>query len=278
MCTAQGSYSHAEGGFAKAISSCSHAEGEDTEIRTSAGHVQGKYNVIDNNGILLDIVGNGTENARGNAEATDIHGNKYIAGGLWLRNTTWTTTSAGVVANGIRIDYCDGDVIDSQETYPENGYGILACYQDLSWDEPSEQWLMNKDTVRWCTAEDLTINGLSKLPACYVNGGTYYEELNHIQRAVYDADGGTWVLKAFCYIDYYEDDGSGSWMPVYAMKYEWVKESDTTPWDEPYPEEDPPSGGGGDDPDPEDPEGGGDDPGDEPDPEEEPIEEDPEGE
>lgn len=263
---------HAEGQETHATATYSHAEGYGTEIKKAGGHVQGLYNIVDNNGIFLDIVGNGADSShRSNAEATDINGNKYIAGGLWLNNTTWTTTSAGVAANGIRVDYCDGDVIDSQETYPENGYGILACYQDLSWDEPGEEWLMNKDTARWCTAEDLTINGISKLPASYSNGGTYYEECNHIQRAPYDADGGTWVLKAFCYIDTYEDDGAGSWVPVYAMKYEWIKESDTTPWDEPYPEEDPPSGGGGDDPDPEDPEGGGDEP--EPDPEEEPIEE-----
>ncbi len=269
MCTAQGSYSHAEGGFARAIASCSHAEGEDTEIRTSAGHVQGMYNIIDNNGILLDIVGNGTDNARSNAEATDINGNKYIAGGLWLRNTTWTTTSAGVAANGIRIDYLDTNVVDSQETYPEDGYGVLASYQYLE-DDGEGGWYVEKDYTSWYSAANLVENGLSKLPACYVNGGTYYEECNHIQRAPYDADGGTWVLKAFCYIDYYEDDGSGNWMPVYAMKYEWVKESDTTPWDEPYPEEDPPSAGGGDEPDPEDP-------GDEP-IEEDPVEEDPEGE
>lgn len=276
MCTAQGSYSHAEGGFARAVSSCSHAEGEDTEIRTNAGHVQGKYNVIDNNGILLDIVGNGTDNARSNAEATDINGNKYIAGGLWLRNTAWTTTSAGVAANGLRVDYLDTLVVDPEETYPEDSYGILASYQNLWWDDSGEAWVVDKNYTNWYTAENLVDNGLSKLPACYVNGGTYYEECNHIQRAPYDGDGGTWVLKAFCYIDYYEDDGSGNWMPVYAMKYEWVKESDTTPWDEPYPEEDPPSAGGGDEPDPEDP---GDEPDpEEPDPEEEPIEEDPEGE
>lgn len=96
---ASGIYSYAEGYQTKAMGYVSHAEGEHTEThadyshvegcgtvsRVSCQHVQGSYNIKDEDGKYLHIVGNGSsESSRSNAHTVDKDGNGWFAGDVYV--------------------------------------------------------------------------------------------------------------------------------------------------------------------------------------------------
>lgn len=92
--TASGISSHAEGGGTIASGSYSHVEGNGTVANHKSQHVFGEYNIEDssseaavNKGIYVEIVGNGTNNARSNARTLDWSGNETLAGSLTLVNS-----------------------------------------------------------------------------------------------------------------------------------------------------------------------------------------------
>lgn len=87
--TASGSSSHAEGDHTTASGSNSHAEGYYTTAQRQSQHVFGAYNVLDTagsstnqKGDYVEIVGNGSSNARSNARTLDWSGNEVLAGTL----------------------------------------------------------------------------------------------------------------------------------------------------------------------------------------------------
>lgn len=87
---ASGVYSHAEGSYTIASRDSSHAEGDHTEAAGDVQHVFGKYNIVEtrestsNPWVYVEIVGNGTNNARSNARTLDWSGNESLAGSLTL--------------------------------------------------------------------------------------------------------------------------------------------------------------------------------------------------
>ena len=72
--TASGWYSHTEGFFTTASGDSSHAEGIGTTASSECQHVQGKYNIIDNNNVYANIIGNGTSDIRNNAQTVSWNG------------------------------------------------------------------------------------------------------------------------------------------------------------------------------------------------------------
>jgi len=98
---AYGGNSHAEGSDTFAQGDNSHAEGLGTGALSDNQHVHGKYNVNDQNGVYVSIVGNGTgSSARSNAATLDWNGNAWLAGGLELTDTATGTRYRITVENG----------------------------------------------------------------------------------------------------------------------------------------------------------------------------------
>ena len=95
--TASGDMSHAEGSCTAASGEASHAEGELTVANSKAQHVFGRYNISDANddttdyGDYVEIVGNGSYNARSNARTLDWSGNETLAGDLTSSGTVKAT-------------------------------------------------------------------------------------------------------------------------------------------------------------------------------------------
>ena len=87
--TASGMVSHAEGGGTTASGFVSHAEGSGTISNSKSQHVFGAYNIADSNntptdrGTYIEIVGNGSSEARSNARSLDWSGNEYLAGDVY---------------------------------------------------------------------------------------------------------------------------------------------------------------------------------------------------
>lgn len=87
--TASGGCAHAEGYGTVASGLDSHAEGDSTIANHLAQHVFGRYNIADtstatadNKGKYVEIVGNGSYNARSNARTLDWSGNEVLSGKL----------------------------------------------------------------------------------------------------------------------------------------------------------------------------------------------------
>ena len=102
-------YSHAEGNQTRTTGMQSHAEGLGTIANHASQHVFGEYNVEDQNeaddesrGDFVEIVGNGTENARSNARTLDWDGNERLAGNLYV--------------NGDQQVCSEGDIATTAET------------------------------------------------------------------------------------------------------------------------------------------------------------------
>lgn len=95
-CAATGKYSHAEGSNSVAYGKASHVEGYYTLGHGVTGsHVQGEYNVKDDNGEMLHIVGNGSETKRSNAHTIDTSGNAWFAGDVYVGSTSGTNKDSG---------------------------------------------------------------------------------------------------------------------------------------------------------------------------------------
>lgn len=82
---ASGLAAHAEGYNTSAFGEYSHVQGEGTGAASSSQHVSGRYNILDNNGVYAEIVGNGTgfsadSNFRSNARTLDWNGNAVYTG------------------------------------------------------------------------------------------------------------------------------------------------------------------------------------------------------
>lgn len=85
---------HAEGVHTEASGSSSHAEGYYTIAAGNYQHVSGMYNI--SNTTSLEIIGNGTYNARSNARTLDRSGNEWLAGNLSINGTTLTIGSTSI--------------------------------------------------------------------------------------------------------------------------------------------------------------------------------------
>lgn len=96
--TASGKASHAEGSSTTASGENSHAEGSNTTAASEAQHVQGRYNIIDEEGVYLHIVGNGiTDKAigkqRSNAHTLDWEGNAWYQGEVRVGGSSYGDAS-----------------------------------------------------------------------------------------------------------------------------------------------------------------------------------------
>lgn len=96
-CTAIGKYSHSEGCASKAYGKASHVEGYYTIGNGVTGsHIQGEYNIKDNDGELLHIVGNGSDDDnRSNAHTIDTSGNAWFSGNIYVGSTSGTNKDDG---------------------------------------------------------------------------------------------------------------------------------------------------------------------------------------
>ena len=83
---ASGNSSHAEGLNTKAGYKASHAEGESTESGATHQHVQGKYNKVMGSS-YVNVVGWGSSSTRKNIEVTEVNGNKYLRGNIYVEAT-----------------------------------------------------------------------------------------------------------------------------------------------------------------------------------------------
>lgn len=83
---AEGSNSHAEGNNTFATGVNSHSEGLSTTASSDNQHVFGRYNVADDNGTFVEIVGNGGTSGYSNARTLDWDGNETIAGNLTINS------------------------------------------------------------------------------------------------------------------------------------------------------------------------------------------------
>jgi len=84
-CSATGNQATAKGYQTTASGSHSSAEGYWTEAASFAQHVSGKFNVVDNNGDYVEIIGIGADdNNRSNGRTLDWNGNETIAGDLYF--------------------------------------------------------------------------------------------------------------------------------------------------------------------------------------------------
>lgn len=88
---ASGDYSHAEGYDAQASGTASHAEGAYTRASSDDQHVFGVCNIEDTSNQYIEIVGNGSRNARSNARTLDWNGNETIAGTLTAQGLSLTS-------------------------------------------------------------------------------------------------------------------------------------------------------------------------------------------
>ena len=97
---ASGVPSHAEGSNTTASGSASHAEGIATIANHASQHVFGEFNIIDpssanadSRGTYVEIVGNGSNNAKSNARTLDWSGNESLQGSLTLGKGTADETT-----------------------------------------------------------------------------------------------------------------------------------------------------------------------------------------
>lgn len=103
--------SHAEGSVTTASGYCSHAEGHQTIANSQYQHVFGDYNIEDPNtdvatkGTYIEIVGNGTKDARSNARTLDWNGNEQLAGDLTINYGTENEVSVSDLAEEISKKY-----------------------------------------------------------------------------------------------------------------------------------------------------------------------------
>ena len=99
--TASGEAAHAEGSETIASGANSHAEGTGTIASRWAQHTFGRFNIEDTTGQdgdsageFVEIVGNGTRNARSNARTLDWSGNEMLAGNIKLGGHTTLTNQS----------------------------------------------------------------------------------------------------------------------------------------------------------------------------------------
>lgn len=113
--TASGTASHAEGYYSNAQGMYAHAEGNMTNAKTDYQHAQGKYNVIDNDGLYADIVGNGTSSQRANISALGWDGNLHLKGNVYVGCNDDSTGGTMLGSGGASYTAGDDIVIDNDE-------------------------------------------------------------------------------------------------------------------------------------------------------------------
>jgi hypothetical protein len=129
-----GDHSHAEGLYSSTFGNASHVEGISTIAQAYAQHVQGSFNIIDEEGNYLHIVGNGSSDTeRSNAHTLDWEGNAWFAGNVMGKQANVTeqvsvnngTNTMFIGPNGLA-----GDTIpDTYESYlwiGSNGEGYFT--------------------------------------------------------------------------------------------------------------------------------------------------------
>ena len=108
---ASGFLSVANGSQNKATGNYSHATGIGTTAASENQTVIGAYNIADNNGTYVEIVGNGSYNRKSNARTLDWSGNETLAGKLTVGanpTTSMDVATKGYVDEGLaNIDLTD---------------------------------------------------------------------------------------------------------------------------------------------------------------------------
>lgn len=113
---ASGKASHSEGNGTEARGLYSHAEGDNTIAASARQHVSGKYNVIDELGAYVVIVGNGNSDlSRSNALTLDWLGNLQIAGDVTAINANGDTV--GLVETATAVATVDKDAKNNNALY-----------------------------------------------------------------------------------------------------------------------------------------------------------------
>ena len=246
---AAGDYSHAEGNYSYADRQYSHVEGQYVIARSNKQHAQGQANVIDENGVFADIVGNGSNSSnRSNAEATDWNGNKYLSGGIYVGCTDYTTTANGLTtlgAGGFRIDMANDDAVidptDAGETISEDYVMIDTVTKEMGYEEQEDP--DNPGETIQVPTTVTTTHQRSWQPFHAAYGA---EELARDITQLYSQtpdnwdEYGIWQLQIWG-IKRWSDDGEGNYTEYYSPEFRWVQTSETTPEDDTDPTEEEPT-------------------------------------
>ena len=168
--TANGDYSHAEGNSATGKNAnFSHAEGNNTAAGSESQHVSGAFNIIDNDGKYVFIIGNGSSfSSRSNAMTVDWDGVPTFYGmageiKMWAGDT---------IPTGWLV--CDGSEV-SKTDYPK----LYASIGDL-WGTPNSSSnfklpnLAGKVPVGYNSADTDTTETFGKVGATGGARGAWY--------------------------------------------------------------------------------------------------------
>lgn len=159
---AYGTGSHAEGSGTYANGNTSHAEGIYTIANGEAQHVFGKYNVEDNQGIYVEIVGNGTYN-RSNARTLDWEGNEVLSGKLTINGTP---TEPNDVARLQDVNRSFTNILNFPDALIPHGLHSNA----VGWDMDKGQYLLHVI----CRYDSSTQGRRHMALANNPNDGTFY--------------------------------------------------------------------------------------------------------
>ena len=157
--TASGGCAHAEGAYTVASGLDSHAEGDSTIANHLAQHVFGQYNIADtstataaNRGNYIEIVGNGSYNARSNARTLDWSGNEVLTGKL-------TVGAVGVNS----MDVATVGQLPTKTSDLTNDSGFITTETDPVFSASAAAGITSTDISNWNAkvSDDKTWNGVT---------------------------------------------------------------------------------------------------------------------
>lgn len=159
--TASGPRSFAEGYETTAKGAQSHAEGIGTIASGGSSHVQGRYNIEDNDGKYVHIVGNGSSSQRSNAHTLDWSGNAWFDGDV--EN-----------GNGAKLSMISkADVFDGNKTYHKGDFCIEqnVVYEALK-DEFSHIYITVTEYWKATSLSEVISNVRNELPTTDTQNST----------------------------------------------------------------------------------------------------------
>lgn len=148
-----GDHSHAEGLYSSTFGNASHVEGISTIAQAYAQHVQGSFNIIDEEGAYLHIVGNGSSDTeRSNAHTLDWEGNAWFAGNVMGKQANVTeqleanngSNKITIWPNGIAGDPKEG-IDESKLWIGSDGHGYFMNLYICTGD--TEKEVATKDDI-----------------------------------------------------------------------------------------------------------------------------------
>lgn len=122
---ASGKASHSEGNDTEARGLYSHAEGDHTIAASARQHVSGKYNVIDELGAYIVIVGNGSsDTSRADAYRLDWGGNAWFAGNV-TATINGVEISIGEIATDVNTAKSNISKLQQADTIIQTTLGVI---------------------------------------------------------------------------------------------------------------------------------------------------------